>query len=112
MGEWFVGVTALMGMPRYAARRDASESQMRGELADAGWLTQPLSMKDWPDLICAKGGRLILCESKSDRRVRRNKGDGVSDNQREVHRLLLLFGVRVIVAETAEQFLRAVGDLH
>lgn len=101
-----------MPLPRYAARRDASETPMRLELADAGWLTQPLSIKDWPDLLCAKAGRLVLCESKSDKKTRHSKGDGVSEGQRACHNLLLVFGVKVVVAETAEQFLRAVGDLH
>jgi len=100
-----------MSLRRYAAKRDAAEGPLRAGLADAGWLTQPLSIKDWPDLLCAKGGRLVLCECKSDRKVSHQKGDGRSEGQRACHALLLMFGVKCIVATTVEEFLRAVGEL-
>lgn len=100
-----------MSLHRHAARRDENEQAMRDELADCGWLTQPLSLEDWPDLMCAKGGRLKLLEVKSEAEYA-SRAHGLSTGQLACHAMLALFGIEVIVACTAEQFLRAVGDLH
>lgn len=101
-----------MPLPRYAARRDSNEPAVRADLADAGWLTEPFSKKDWPDLFCAKGGRVVLWERKVKRPTAEGGSHGLSEGQKACHNLLRIFGVNVVVAETAEQFLRAVGDLH
>ena len=105
-GVWFA-VSPIHGwdgvIPKRYARRDANEAQIRDELADCGWLTQPLSMQDWPDLLCAKGARLVLCEIKTEEGT-------LSDGQIACHQLLALFGVKVIVARSSEEFLRAVGE--
>ena len=75
-------------------------------------MSEPLSKKDWPDLLVAKYGRgLRLVERKWKRPTSEGGRHKVSDEQRAVHRLLLLFGVEVIVCDTSEEFLRAVGDL-
>jgi hypothetical protein len=85
--------------------RDANEPQFMKDLADAGWLSVQLFAKDFPDLICMKGGRKELVELKTEEgRVKRGQAD--------MHRLLLLFGVEVRVVRSATEFLRAVGDIH
>jgi hypothetical protein len=96
-----------MTLSRFAphkGKRDANEQQIRDELADAGWLTQPISCEDWPDLLAFKGGRIHLVEVKTE--------DGRLDGgQKAVIALLALFGVKVIVCRTSLEFLRAVGDV-
>jgi hypothetical protein len=94
-----------MSLRRFAKKRDANEAQIRQCLAGMGWLTQPLSIKDWPDLLCARGGQLELCEIKNP-----DGRDTIESGQSDVHELLARFGIRVIVARTAEEFLNAVDS--
>jgi len=95
-----------MSLFRRAAKRDGNENPIRAQLAQCGWLTQCLSIPDWPDLICVKGGRMWLLEIKNPQA--RGK---VTNGQKVAHELLAQFGIRVIVARTAEEFLAAVGDV-
>jgi hypothetical protein len=100
-----------MSLRRFAARRDANEAQIRQCLGAMGWLTQPLSIKDWPDLLCARGGRLVLLEIKAQRPTSEGGRHGVSKGQSDVHELLTRFGIVVIVARSAEEFLEAVDPV-
>jgi hypothetical protein len=90
---------------RFAKKRDANEPAFRDELAACGWLTQPLSIKDWPDLLCARAGKLVLCEVKS-------KHGKLKPGQTDVLLLLAMFEIEVIVARTSEEFLRKVAILR
>jgi hypothetical protein len=96
-----------MSLRRYNPKRDANEQSIVNEICEAGWFVERISKPNWPDLLCAKAGRLVLCEIKNP-----DGRDRISAGQLELHRLLLLYGVKVVVARSAEEFLRAVGDLH
>jgi Holliday junction resolvase len=93
-----------MSLHRYAAKRDSNEPGLREALGDAGWFTFQISGPDLPDLIACKGGRMHLVEVKS-------KDGKVKRGQRAMAGVLLLFGIKVIVAHTAEEFFRAVDDI-
>ena len=89
---------------RRAAKRDSNEASFRAALGKTGWLTQQLSIKDWPDLIAIRAGTIRLVELKVGK-------NGLSHGQVECHAMLASFGIDVIVAHTPEEFFKAI-DAH
>jgi hypothetical protein len=92
-----------MSLRRFAKKRDATEPEVVAQVRQCGWYVKLLNMQDWPDWLCARGGRLVLAELKTE--------DGeVSEGQQRIHELLAIFGIEVIVFRTAEEFLNAVDS--
>ena len=83
------------------ARRDSNEIAFRAALGKTGWLTKPLSIKDWPDLIAIRAGTIRLVELKVGK-------NGLSHGQTACHAMLASFGIQVIVARTPEEFFETV----
>lgn len=70
-------------MSRYARRVDTTHAPIRDALERIGATVLDLSRlgHDAPDLAIGYGGRTLLVEAKSDRKVHRKRGDGRSPGQ-------------------------------
>lgn len=73
-------------MSRYARRVDTTHAPIKRALEKIGASVLDTSRLggDFPDLVLGYGGRTLLLEAKSDRKVHHKRGDGVSDGQREL----------------------------
>ncbi len=91
-------------LKRHNAKRDANEPAIVAALARCGWFVQRISIKDFPDLLIAKGGRMHLVEVKVPKGV-------LLQGQSEKARELACFGVTVIVARTVADLLRSLGEV-
>ena len=52
------------GTARYAAKRDANEDEIVQALRHTGWMVRLLSDEGIPDLLCARGSKVMLLEVK------------------------------------------------
>jgi Holliday junction resolvase len=92
---------------RRAARTDTTHAPIRDGLRELGFSVVDTAKlgKDYPDMIAGKHGLMFWVEAKSPKKVRKTKGDGLSEGQR-------LFkeewkGPPVIVAEDLQSVLFA-----
>lgn len=90
-----------MSLPRYAARRDVTESVIVNDLEAIGWECVRLSSGELPDLLCRHraSGRLELLEVESGHYKRRR-----SKEQQE-----MLRNWQVPIVKTIEEAARALG---
>jgi hypothetical protein len=92
------------GQVRFAHRRDANEKSIINALRWAGWRVRQLdSTRGEPDLLCCKGGRMVLLEVKSP-------GGRLTPAQKACHAELALAGITVHVVRDPRQALEAVGE--
>lgn len=89
---------------RHRARRDGNHAAIVQALRDVGCTVLDLAMVGGgcPDLLAARGGRMVLIEVKNP-----EGKDKVSPNQAEWHSKWR--GPKVVVARTVEEALQAVG---
>jgi len=92
---------------RRAARVDTTHGSIRDELRKCGFSVEDTSKigGDFPDLVIGKHGITALVECKSDKKVRKTKGDGLSEGQKTFKATWK--GSQVIVAESLQDVLFA-----
>lgn len=91
-------------MPKYAARRDANESEIIAALIAAGYSVAQINARDVPDLIV--GG--IMADGQPGNLLMEVKDSGgkLSDGQRRFH---ADWRGPIVVVRSVEDALRAVG---
>lgn len=76
-----------MTLPRYAARRDENEPEIVEALQAAGWAVHRTNAPGFPDLVCARGRRIVLIEVIGDQKAKKyRKSAGLTPAQVAFHR--------------------------
>ena len=93
-----------MSLHRRDAKRDLAEPDIVDALESCMWIVTRISMEDWPDLHCMRGGENFWLEVKTGKRK-------ASARQLEQHDRMRMAGMRVGIAWSVEEALRFSGDL-
>ena len=96
-----------MSLHRRAAKRDTVEAEIVQALQKVGARVWRLSVDSLPDLLCGIGGRFVLLECKSTRRIRRDQA-----RQTAAIAELQARNLPVYVVRSVDDALQAVGALR
>ena len=101
---------AKMQRVRHVFRRDEAEGPIVAALRHAGWVVEQVSSRGFPDLLCCKGGRIVLLEVKGRSGVpgKRDTKGRVERAQALLHVRLRVGGVVVPIVSTPEEAIAAV----
>jgi hypothetical protein len=87
---------------RWAAKRDGNEPEIIQAAQMAGWKVFQISLPDWPDLLCAKPGKVRFLEVKTPKgRIR--------PGQASMFLRLASAGLPVAIVRSAEEAAQALG---